>query len=214
MESSRLQDRIYYGLGAAARRMGDRTDAFRQNGPHNPLSTSNRYLRMKAAFIPMDGGAARANAYGIALWKAVLDGSYTKPGDYLLQEERTFFVAAQQSLLPILCVQTNRVVSMARPGIQTSVASNPYGGHTADDVCALMTGWPASVTAVSGKGQPSADLPTDQVVPYLEILMPAAPGVTLSPGDLVSDDLGRRAVLVGTELSNLGWRLSAKLATT
>jgi hypothetical protein len=36
----------------------------------------------------------------------------------------------------------------------------------------------------------------------------------LSPGDIITDDLGRTAVINSSELTNLGWRISAKMATT
>jgi hypothetical protein len=57
-------------------------------------------------------------------------------------------------------------------------------------------------------------LPTDQVVPYWNILLPAIARIVLSPGDLITDDLNRTAVIAGSELTDLGWRISAKMATT
>jgi hypothetical protein len=214
MDSQRLQDRLYYSLGIAARRTGDLTDAFRPNGPDHPLDKCNRFLRLHASFLPMEGGANRANAYGTALWQGLFDAAYTRPGDYLVQRERIFFVAAQQSLLPVLCIQANRTISISQPALQTSAASNPYGGYTESGTTVLMNGWPASVLGANEKGEPAAGLPTDQLIPYMAVLMPASPGVNLSPGDLISDDLGRSAVIIGSELSHLGWRLTAKLATT
>jgi len=151
----------------------------------------------------MNGGTRRAGGYGVAEWQGIFDASYTRPGDYLVQTQRIFFVAAQQPLLPVFCIQTNRTISIRRPGIQMSPASNPYGGYTDSSVSTLIEEWPASVLGISGKGQPSAGLPTDQMVPYLAILIPAPPGVILSPGDLISDDLGRSAVISGSELSEL-----------
>ena len=92
MDRQRLQDRLYYGLGIAARRMGDFTDAFRPTGPDHPLDKSNRFLRLPASFLPMAGGATRANGYGTALWQGLFDAAYTKPGDYLVQQDRTFLL--------------------------------------------------------------------------------------------------------------------------
>jgi hypothetical protein len=214
MDSKRLQDRLYYGLGIAARRTGDPTDAFRSSGPFHPLDSVNRFLRLAASFLPMGAGATRANGYGLAMWQGLFDAAYTRPGDYLVQQTRTFFIAAQQPLLPVLCIQTNRAISVSRPALQTSAASNPYGGYTGGRTSILMEGWPASVLEEIAKGEPAAGLPTDELIPYLTILLPASPGIALSPGDLISDDLQRNAIIIGSELSNLGWRLTAKLATT
>ena len=78
----------------------------------------------------------------------------------------------------------------------------------------LLTGWPASVIGSSGSGQPSADLPSDSSIPYWTVLLPAVPGIVLLPADLMSDDLGRSAVVSAAELTALGWRLTVKQATT
>lgn len=214
MDSSKVQDRYAYGLGAAARRVGDQTDAYRPKGPFEPLSKSNRFLRLNALFLPKDGSSKHANGYGMAEWQGVFDASYTAPGDYLLQKERTFFIAAQQPLLPVYCVEANRTLTISRPSVQTGAAADPYGGYTSTGNMTLMQGWPASVLAATGKGEPAAHLPTDQIVPFLAILIPAIPFVSLSPGDMISDDLGRSAVITVSELTALGWRLTAKLATT
>jgi len=77
-----------------------------------------------------------------------------------------------------------------------------------------MEGWPASVLGENRSSAPETDLPTDQVVPYWNILLPAIARIVLSPGDLITDDLNRTAVIAGSELTDLGWRISAKMATT
>jgi hypothetical protein len=214
MDSRVLQDRHYLALGIAARRIGDSTDAFRPAGAYEPLAKINRFLRLNAAFVSKAGSFDRPTSYGIVEWQGIFDASYTQPGDYLVQQNRTFFIAAQQPLLPVLCVQTNRTISIARPGVQTSTAANPYGGYSATTTSSVMENWPASVLGITSSGQPAAGLPTDQAIPYLSILLPAPADVVLASGDLVSDDLGRSAVIATAELTALGWRLSAKLATT
>jgi hypothetical protein len=44
------------------------------------------------------------------------------------------------------------------------------------------------------------------------VLLPGTPGVHLEPGDLMLDELGRRSVVVATELTELGWRLGVRQA--
>jgi hypothetical protein len=46
------------------------------------------------------------------------------------------------------------------------------------------------------------------------VLLPAQPDVVLLVADLMTDDLGRNAVVSSAELTNLGWRLSVKQAAT
>ena len=214
MRAEKLQDRLYLGLGISARRIGQPADAFRPSGPLDPLDRRNRFLRLSASFVSTDGQYRRTNAYGDVLWYGVFDGSYTRAGDYLTAASGTYFVASQAPLLPILCIRTNRVISIAQPTMQTGVAGNSYGGYTAGSSIVLMDRWPASVLGENRSSHSTADLPTDQVIPYWEVLIPSVAGIVLSPGDIIRDDLGRTAIIAGSELTNLGWRISAKMATT
>jgi hypothetical protein len=178
------------------------------------LAPTNRYLRLRAAFTARDGTFAHPNAYGDALWYGVFDAAYTRPGDYLLQADTVWFIASQPRLLPVLCVQTNRIVSFWRPAAPASTGVNTYGGVVAETNTALLTNWPASVLGVAGRGHSSADLPTDSSVAYWTVLVPSLPGVVLLQSDLMTDDIGRTAVVAASELSELGWRITVKQATT
>lgn len=214
MNGQKLQDRLYLGMGLSARHVGQSADAFRPRGPFNPLDKQNRFLRLPASFVSAKGSGGRTNVYGEALWHGIFDASYTRVGDYLVLTTGTFFVASRAPLLPVLCVKANRTISIARPDMQTSIARNPYGGYTPGGSVMLMEGWPASVLGESRSGASATNLPTDQTVPYWNILLPTVAHVLLSPGDWVTDDLGRTAIVSGSELTDLGWRMSAKMATT
>lgn len=214
MDSARLEDRIRWGLNVAARAIGATTSAYRPRGPENPLAARNRFLRLPAAFSGPDGKFARPNGYGNALWCGIFDAAYTHTGDYLVQHDATWFIAAQHRLLPVLCVQTNRIVSFSRPAAQSSTGANTYGGVTAANVTTLMTNWPASVLAASREGRPLANLPSDTSVSLWTVLLPACPGIVLQTADLMSDDLGRKGVVATTELTDFGWRLAVRQATT
>jgi hypothetical protein len=214
MNPRKLQDRLYLSLGIASRHIGESADAFRPSGPFQPLDRQNRFLRLPATFVSTSGTYSRTNIYGEALWYGVFDASYTRTGDYLVVEAGTFFVASQSPLLPILCVRTNRIISIAQPAMQSNIAGNSYGGYISGHSVTLMEKWPASVLGENRTSRSEADLPTDQVIPYWEVLVPSPVGVALSPGDIITDDLDRTAVITGSELTNLGWRLSAKMATT
>jgi len=211
MRAEYLQDRISRGLGAAARHIGLPYDAHRPSGPSTPLAASNRYLRLSAAFNVEDPRFQRPSGYARATWFAILDSAYTRPGDYLVGPNATFFIAAQQSLLPILCVQTNRTVTISRPAAPGALGINTYGGTTLATALPLLTAWPASILA-SGGGS-AGDLPGDSRLPWWSILLPTAPA-TLRPADLIHDDLGRTHIIASAELTDLGWRLTAKQAAT
>ena len=214
MDPARLKDWVYRGLNTAARAVGVDTDAYRPSGATDPLAPNNRFLRLRVAFTAHDGRFAHPNEYGEALNYGIFDAAYTRPGDYLVQPDGVWFIAAQQRLLPVLCVQTNRVVSFSRPAAPTSAGVNRYGGTTNATKRPLLTNWPASVLGASARGRPDADLPGDTSAPYWTVLLPAVPGVVLLPSDLMSDDLGRNAVVAAAELTELGWRVAVKQATT
>lgn len=214
MDPIRLTDRVHRGLNAAARAVGADTDAYRPSGASDPLAPTNRFLRLRVAFTAHDGRFAHPNAYGEALCYGILDAAYTRPGDYLTQAEGVWFIAAQERLLPVLCVRTNRVVSFFRAEAPSGAGVNPYGGATTAKSRPLLTSWPASVLGVASRGHPTADLPSDASVPYWTVLLPAVPGVVLLPSDRMTDDLGRFAVVSAAELTELGWRVTVKQATT
>lgn len=214
MQADKLQDRLYFAAGVAARHVGSSIDAYRPTSAINPISEANRFLRLYAAFLPPRGRMDGFVGYGSNEWHGIFDASYTQPGDYLVASNRAFFVAAQQPLLPVLCILANRVVSLRRPAIQSAVGSNSYGGYVSADAALLLQGWPASILGVSGAGDAPSGLPTAQATPQMTVLLPNLPSVVIAPGDIVSDDLGRNLVVIAAEFSELGWRVSTKLATT
>jgi hypothetical protein len=215
MDPISLQDRIARGLGAAARAVGESADAYRPSGPVTPLDAANRYLRLPAVFSAVRGGFDRSVTFGEALWHGVFDSAYTRPGDYLVQQAGTWFVVAQPPLMPVLCARANRTVSFLRPAAPNVSGANFYGGVTLATATPLLTDWPASLLGATGGAAPAAGLPSDTSAPYWTILLPAsAAGVFLRTGDLMTDDLGRTATIAAAELTDLGWRIAARQATT
>jgi hypothetical protein len=214
MNGRKLQDRLYLGLGLSAKHVGRSTDAFRPSGPSQPLDAQNRFLRLPATFTSSYGKYSQTNQFGNALWYGIFDASYTRPGDYLVTADATYFIASQAPLLPVLCARTNRIISIARPNAQANIGGNTYGGYTLGGSTMLMANWPASILGEGRSSHSTADLPTDQGTPLWSVLVPPSMSVVLSPGDIITDDLGRTAVISGSELTNLGWRIIAKMATT
>ncbi len=214
MSHEHIQDRIYWGLNVAARNIGRTTDVYRPSTGTAPLAAGNRVLRFNAAFTGPDNKFRKPSGYGDAVWHGVFDAAYTRVGDYLLQRDDIWFIAAQQDLLPVLCVKTNRVVSFSRSDAPSTAGVNSYSGVTTDTNTLLLTDWPASIIGVGGSGLPHADLPSDQSVPYWTVLMPAYGDVTLLPADLMQDDLGRNATVAAAELTSLGWRITVQQSST
>jgi len=214
MSLHHIQDRIRWGLNVAARHIGATTDAYRPSGISAPTAPCNRFLRFHAAFSAPDNRFLRPNGYGSTIWHGVFDAAYTQVGDYLLQNGSVWFIAAQQDLLPVLCVKADRVVSFSRSDAPSSTGVNTYSGVTTDTNTPLLTDWPASILGAGGSGTPAADLPSDASVPYWTVLMPAYGDVVLLPADLMQDDLGRNATVAAAELTSLGWRITVQQSST
>lgn len=214
MDAAYLQDRISWGLNVGARNIGISTDAYRPQGACDPLDKRNRFLRLPVAFTPTEGGFSRSDRYGNAVWHCLADAAYLQPGDYLVRSDSTWFVADTQPLLPILCVRTNRTVSFIRPMSVPVPSTTTYSGVTTGSTNVLMTNWPASVMSAGGGGSSSSDLPSDTTVRYWTVLVPSVTGVVLLPSDIMSDDLGRNAVVAAAELTSLGWRINVMQEST
>ncbi|MBV9756358.1 MAG: hypothetical protein JO047_04830 [Alphaproteobacteria bacterium] len=223
MDGARVQDLISRGMGTAARMIGVRCDAYRPSDSGNPLAPCNRFLQLTAAFNATDPSFRRGEAYGRPVWYGVFDSAYTGPGDYLVEcgGARRWFVAAQAPLLPVVCVLTNRIVSFHRPAGPSAAGINSYGGVQRTELVPLLINWPASILAGGTGEREPAELPSDVRLGGYSVLLPAAitrgcpvANALLRTDDLMNDDLGRTYVVSSAELSELGWRLLVKLATT
>ncbi len=209
MHADRLTDLIAKGLGTAARHIGSEYDAFRPVAIEQPLAPTNRYLRLPAAFSTERGSFQQPVGYDRAGWSGVFDTAYTQPGDYLKGRGGIYFISAQQSLHPSLCVLTNHTLSIMRATAPGEIGSTGYGGITRGTLSPVLTEWPASVLAAGGGGP--TDLPGEAGVAHWTILLPTTPA-QVRPADLIRDETGTAYVVVSTELSALGWRLLVKQA--
>jgi hypothetical protein len=201
-------------MNVAARATGITTNAFRPRGASDPLSPRNRYLRLPATFTSPDGHFQKPVGYGDALWLGIFDSAYTRPGDYLVQHDGTWFIASQQRLMASLCVRTTRIVTVTRPAAQTNTGVGAYGGVTSSSVTSLLDNWPAATLMQSKETHALGSLPANGMAASWIVLLPAIDGVTLRTADLLADDLGRNGTVTATELSQFGWRLIVRQATT
>lgn len=212
MSLDRLQDRYAFGLGKAAMALGEEYTLFRPTGAMGPLNPSNKRLRLKVALSGQGQGWRPAPDPAEPLWSAMMDTTYTQPGDYLCGPLGTFFIAAQPPLLPTLCVQTSRELRVTRPDGALSCGVNGYGGVQSAEMTLILDGWPASVVMGRTGGHHGGELPGEPGPPMWTIRLPPLPAsVTepLLPGDILSDSCGFSVVIGTAEPSSYGWRLSA-----
>ena len=219
-DNADIPNAIRRGLGAAARAVGAWCDLYRPQGACAPMSGANRLLRLPATFANPSGFNVPVG-YGDALWEGYFDSGYSRPGDYIAGPDGVFFIASQPRLGPVLCVKTNRVIEVSRPGGPLTAGVNRYMGVQTATATPLLEDWPASVLVnrLGGRGALPGDAPG---VPGgaggWVVLLPSprlnGRQVTLRQGDLVHDDLARCGVVESAELTGLGWRMHVRQATS
>lgn len=222
MRVNLLNDRISRGNGIAARSIGDWCDVYRPRDNADPIDGRNHVLRLHAAFLPLDGRTKAPVSHGHVTWQGVFDTAYTRPGDYIVRQPArrgygdaaVWFVAAQQPLLPPLCVQTSATVTVARMRMSTTTGAAAYGGGGALTSISILTGWPAAVSHSTGTGLNPLDLPASVVPGNWEVLLPNIANLVLRTNDRITDENGRSAIVTAAELSSLGWRVIAKEVAT
>ncbi|QAY85395.1 hypothetical protein [Pseudomonas arsenicoxydans] len=210
MNGTKLQSKIYIGYGKAAKRIGFDYQQFRAASASNPLSSTA--LQTLPASFTTNFSYSAPNKYGQATWLGLFDARTFEPGDFLVGRQGTFFIAAMQDTLPIYCVQTNRVVSVLRVGMDAGVGLGGWAGDTPASEAVLMQGWPASVLQGTKGETNDAKLPGDVKTPWWAILMPVWPGIVLRTSDIIRDELGRKYVISSAELTDMGWRITAMQA--
>ncbi len=216
MDGIHLQDRIYSAAGRAAARIGLPCDLYRPMGPDHPTHQSHFRLRLNVIFLPLGGRVRRPVPATDPLWEAALDAAYTQPGDILLRrtDRKIFFIAAQQPLLPVLCVHAPRRVTIKRPASASYPGVNIYGGTVTALDTVLATDWPASILAAGSQGTGMASIPAEMNPGMWQVLLPPSLDLALLPTDIVTDDQGRTGVVATIETTEYGTRLTVKQVST
>ena len=208
MDGVRLADRLAYGAGCAARRVGFLHDAYRPSGPEVPLDLANRFLRLAVAFVLPGGNVNAPSRFGVPFRQAWADWSYLQVGDYLVGPEGTGFVAAIEPPKPMLVVMANSTLALSRPAAPVLAGVNPYGAVLPNTQTVLLLGFPASLLVGGIGDRTKAGLPDDTKVPGFTALLPAIKCVLPQVADIVTNERAERFVITAVELVGGVWRLS------
>lgn len=208
MDGVKLADRLAYGAGCAARRVGFVHDAFRPDGPEAPLDPAKRFLRLSVAYALPGGSVTAPSGFAAPFRQAWADWSYLRPGDYLAGPEGVVFVAAIEPPKPMLVVMTNAVVTLMRTSAPVLAGLNPYGASTRTTETVLVRGFPASLLVGGGADRARTGLPDAVRLPGFTVMLPVVAGVQPSVDDVLMDETGGRFVLTAVEYAGAVWRLS------
>ena len=212
MDGTTIQARVYSGYAKAASVIGQVFNLFRPLAFDAPLG--NQVGTIKAA---LDSGAEynfkKPNEYGDPTWFALINDATTQTGDYIQNASGAYFIAGKQFLLPVIVVECNRSVRISRQVTSSAVGAVGYSGTTASNEVNILGAanalWPASIL-FGGKSQSSMGLPAGaKQTGWRVLLPPSVPStVLISASDIITDDLGRRYLIDGAELTDLGWRIN------
>jgi hypothetical protein len=233
-----IQASIWRGYARAAAKLGAPYQFYR---PHAGNFPGNRTVCIPVSLNAEDMKYGKPRGYAKATFYLLADGTHIRVGDYCLSQSQAsltidvpwedrfggvigesmavdfppppemFFIAAMQPLLPILTVLCNRTVSIGRVTAPAGITAPSYGGMTRDNATPYVKGIPCSIIQGTKGEKGQVNLPGDTRAPWWTILMPASVG-SVKYGDLIIDDLGTRYVVSSSELTALGYRITAMMA--
>ncbi len=209
MDGVRLADRLAYGAGCAARRVGFLHDAYRPTGACEPLELANRFMRLAVAFVLPGGAVSGPSGFGVPFRQAWADWSYLQVGDFLAGPEGVAFVASVEPPKPMLVVMTNTRLALARPGVVGQAGLSGYGAVSPETEVKLISGYPASLLAGGTGDRTRNGLPDDTKVPGFTALLPVVEGVVPQVADILTNERGERYAVTSVEEMDGVWRLSA-----
>lgn len=208
MDGAAIQNKIYYGYGKAATKLGLSFDIYRSSDGDDPLKLANK---IGSTLVSPTTNWAYSNyrKYDENVWNLITDGRVILVGDYLVGEN-TFFVAAKQHIMPIMGVMCDREISVRRPklaGDKGYIGYSRYEAVSASTYDVILTDCPCSFLKGSRGDTNPVKLPTDARAPWYTMFLPkTAP--FLKVGDIILDEYGQEFVLSTNELTELGWRLN------
>lgn len=225
MNQAQIQAKVNHGYAMAALRLGALFTQYRPADPLAPLATPLGTMLADFDIDPKFSYRAPSK-YGNPLYYGLFDGTNVLVGDYLTTAQfsgdfstdfsagtRTFFVAGYEPNKPMLCVSCNAIISVLEPNDGVPTATS-YLGEQNTTYTPLLAGWPASVLDKYRGSKGVVDLPGDVRLPWVEVLLPAYPGITIEMADRITDDRGRVYTVSSTEITDLGWRMTAQLVDT
>ena len=214
MDGVRLSDRLAYGAGCTARRVGFLHDAYRPNAPAAPMELAKRFLRLPVAFVLPGGSVSAPNGFGVPFRQAWADWSYLQTGDYLQGPEGIFFIAEIELPKPMLVVRTNTTVSMIRPAAPVFAGLNQYNAILPGTENILISDFPANLVRGGVSDRTHVGLPDDTKIPGFTALIPRVNGVQPRVADILLNNAEQRYVVNGIEQIFGIWRISLNQAVT
>lgn len=200
------------GYAQTAAVLGSPYEQWRSNGWDDMMGPSILVATIKA-WLTTDAklmGTAQPQP-GKPNWYGAFDRVGVNSGDYLIGRYGTFFVSSLAYPAPPSLVWCNHKVSIARANdVIQAGSTGTYSGSAVNDAKPFMVNWAAGIYNGGSRMSPTAmSLPSDAKLPSMLILLPVtAPPIRFN--DIITDETGTRYTASATELSPLGWRITAE----
>lgn len=219
MSGALIQSLVWRGYGIAGAQIGSAYAHYRPAGAGAPIVPANLMGTLAAAFAAdakLSFGAP--SAYGKPVRFGAFDPTTALPGDYLVGAAGTLFIASIELDVAPMCVLCNDTFSFYRPAETVAVGEDStYGGQQRGSDIPLALSWPVSslLTTKAPTGGPG--LPGDIRPPWHALTLPAIPslpgGLPIRDYDVAYDGSGQKHILSAVELTPLGYRMMAMLAS-
>ena len=142
---------------------------------------------------------------------AAIDPTRVQVGDYIQGPlsyggtPETLFVATIDQNAAITVVLCNTVLTLSRP-VADAPGANFYGGNMTNGQTPLITSWPASILPGTKGNTGDTNLPSDQRLPWVKILISTAGSVQFRFADFGTDGAEQpNRYEIGTAIQTRAW---------
>jgi hypothetical protein len=211
VDFARIQNRIYYGYGKAAIRLGTDHSIYRSSNGVDPISSGNLLGTQKIS-IDADLKYNKARKSGDMMWYFLPEDGLGQNGsfalanyDYMVGPDTTYFIAdidPGDRLSPPSCIECNAVASIASVTNSLTPGSNGYQSYQPSSPPSnyYLTNFPCAILQYArGYKEMSLKQPTSSGLPSYQIIVPAFDDVVIKIGDILTDTTGRRMQINSAE---------------
>lgn len=216
VDFARVRNRIYYGYGKAARKLGTTHAIYRSSSPITPIQVST-FVKNTLISLDADFRYDKARKYGDVTWQLLPeDGLTLQNYDYMVSSDGINYyivdIASVDRLSPPLCIECNAIISIKRPTNSLTPGTNSYQEFQISGGTQIALNCPASIIEHARMEVIPIKIPTSVKLPFYEIGMPIlGSSMQINVGDIVTDDSGRQMAVMSAERTkkSLGFRLLA-----
>src|SRR5579872_3147802 len=217
VDFARIQNRIYYGYGKAAIRLGTEHSIYRSPDGINPIQENN-FIGTQLVSMDQDYKYTKQKKYGDAVWQILPeDGLSLNNYDFLVGPTITYYIVdihPDDRLSPPLVVECNATINLIDPKNSLSAGTNSYQQLKTGNP--ILLNCPCSILQYTRFASNNMKLPSSVPLPHYEISLPDFDDVFIKTGQLIYDTNGRKFAVINAERTkkNLGFRILASLEAT